>query len=421
MARKKKNPVKRKKGAKAARRKAPTGVKPAIPFQSMSGDRFEALVILLLTHEVRRVGLSDGALDSFVAGNKGDGGVDAFLKSAPPRPSHFLPGRKTVFQFKLSCPKAASLLAELKKQARAQRLLSAGADYVLVTGSDVPPDEIEPLLNEGLRALVPSWSGQAQVWPANRVRQACLRNSATWNLVVDPKFSAHLSTWEEWSRDPRLDASAFRWSPDQARRQILESFYAEQSERRSWRIIGAPGVGKSRLVLEATRHLSDSVLVATSFTSDLIHLMRDLNVGWVVVDECTDEQHEALVALAAGTDTRIITMGRDTQPSASASEFLRLPVMAWKETVQLVPRSVTDLELRDTIARKAGGYPKLLRLSTSKRSSVGLFRASQRPPKSSRSRPRSTSPPWRSTEPESSCSTRACWERSVMARAHLTT
>lgn len=128
-------------------------------FAAMGGEQFATAVEELLRCEAREADLPVDRLVFYLAGNRGDGGVDAFLSEGAPRDSQLLQ-RPTVFQFKKSCPKASEVRKELKK-GRARSLLQAGANYVLVVGADVPSEERAAALAEWLRKELPGWPGHA--------------------------------------------------------------------------------------------------------------------------------------------------------------------------------------------------------------------------------------------------------------------
>lgn len=147
---------------KAARR-SPAGWRASravSPFDGREPGQFASDMKDLLYAALSTAGFAPDRLSSFVADNRSDGGVDAYLDGVPLRPSTLLPG-PMVFQFKRSCPSESKLIAELNApaQERARRLLEAGADYALLVGADVRPESIGLALTRRIGALVAGWRG----------------------------------------------------------------------------------------------------------------------------------------------------------------------------------------------------------------------------------------------------------------------
>ncbi|MFZ5439170.1 MAG: hypothetical protein ACOZQL_04135 [Myxococcota bacterium] len=350
-----------KKGGTGRRRRASAGWKAATasePFAGKSGEEFQEAVTDLLFTELNASGLTVGRLNAYVASNKGDGGVDAFLEHAPPHPSRLLTG-PAVYQFKRACPAPAKLFAELQTpaQQRARELLATGADYILLVGADVPTEHIARVLRQRLKRLIPGWRGQAKVVGARELLDCFRCSTGTWRRFTPGLQATTVHTWDDWA--PRFDTRVFHWVPDEARRRLLAAFQEERvGSRRAWRFVGPPGVGKSRFVLELTRELAQQVLIADRWSPSLVELAR-LRVGWLVVDECTTEKHLELIELLRPTQVRLITIGRDDR--TDAVETARLAPLEPADALHLVPEEL-PLQVRQLIAERSGGYPKLLRL-----------------------------------------------------------
>ncbi len=337
------------------------GVSPT--FKDFSGDDFAQLVKDLLWSERFEAGLRPEELEAFDAGNKGDGGVDALLHRTPPAPTQHLRDGPCVFQFKRSSPSEAKWRSELQRpaQCRALDLLRAGASYTLVVGADIEREKIEAGLANAIKRLVPRWTGRAVVWNAEELKRWLCSNMATWGRVTRSAALLGLSPWEQWSREPRFDAAGLPWTPDERRAEALRVFAEEAhnpSGRRVWRFKGPPGIGKSRLVLEATRDLP-GVHVAKRYSPELLGLDK-VSSGWLVVDECDDDQHTDLVRLFERSKVRLVTIGRDTARSPHSDEVW-LGALDDEACMKLLPSGL-PVELRQLLVKQAGGYPKLLRL-----------------------------------------------------------
>ncbi len=313
----------------------------------------------LLQAEALTAGIPPGVGGlSFPTDNQGDGGVDALVDVEPATPTRFL-SRRTVFQAKKTLNLAA-LSRQLRKQAYAKKLLRGGAAYCLVVAQPVKPADARRLsatLEKVLGKWVPSelyGLEQLGAW-LGQYRQL---------ITSVPGLSQaghHLIRFEDWeSRFQPL----MPWTADSARTNAVQRV-AQLRQGSVLRISGAPGVGKTRLVLESLRSRAAIVAYVSEYVPEIMGLVAsDSPVrGVLVVDECSRTEHERLKKLLASGVT-LITIGCEEELSTlPAADELRLGPLEQRAMQQLATSlPALDLSSRLELAPRSGGYPKYLSL-----------------------------------------------------------
>ena len=315
----------------------------------------------MLEAEGAHVGLSPGLEGlSFRVDGRGDGGIDALVASEPDRPSQLIPAR-WVFQAKTSLD-LSKLKSQLKgkAQARARKLLRAGGGYTLVVNAHLNAEETVAQLNALLKAVV-----------GRRVKARVIAREhlASW-LVQHPQLVSlvpgltdvgrHLRDFHQW--DSSL-GGRLPWTPDDARSAASRRI-AQLPAGSICRVLGAAGVGKSRLVLEALRARAQQVSYLPVYRDEAESLVgRDAPMkGVLVVDECSTEQHERLSRLHSG-ELILITVGVDDDRTLSRrdEELLVMPLTssAMRSLADCATAHV-DRETKLELASLSGGYPKYL-------------------------------------------------------------
>ncbi len=317
----------------------------------------------LLEAEAAQVGLSTGAEGlSFSTDQRGDGGIDALIASHPDNPSAVIPG-PWVFQAKTSL-NLTKLKSELKgkSQARAQKLLRSGAGYTLVVNAHVNAEEALPKLKAVLKAVV-GRPVKAQLIAREHLASWLVQHPQLVSLVPGltdvGRFLCDFSQWEA-SLGGNLP-----WTPDEART-AASGRIGRLPRGALCRVLGASGVGKSRLVLEALRSRAPQVSYLPVYRDEAESLVsRDAPVkGVLVVDECSTEQHERLSRLHSA-DLVLITIGVDDDRTLSRPDREILLTPLTDSAMRSLAERATSRVHRDTkleLASLSGGYPKYLDL-----------------------------------------------------------
>lgn len=289
----------------------------------------------------------------------GDGGIDgwAYWIDGPERTVRF-PGRSVGFQSKATTISAAGCASEIKNKdgtlkSEVRRVFELGGAYVLFLGSDCVQRSKTPRIKAIKEAVAEASvvKGGAAL-EAENVFIYDASDIASWTNTYPAaiasvfhclnKAGAGALCWRELSGYPDFE-NAFVGG-DERRSQALESLRTSATEERGiTRLMGMPGLGKSRLVFEAFRPPVDPRLapaqatLASSFcylsaastdgTEDIVKAWRrSRRVGTVIVDDCPLDLHEALSNEVRHAESRLslITIGNDLDQSAYAGTSTRL-------------------------------------------------------------------------------------------------
>jgi hypothetical protein len=338
-------------------------------FQSLSGDTFAQAIQALLEAELTRIGIGLDKLQEVLTNtSKADGGIDAYIAVSPTSTSGFLGKQPEVFQFKRSCPSPTDLLKELKTQQRARERLKSGDGYVLVVGADLT-DATERCSEIGrlIKELEPN-VGDVRLFHAGSLKLWFRRHPSCWHHIPSLRSAAdHLIPWSDWANSPQQHVADFPWTADEARNTAIQTLIGRVRQGEHVHVSGAPGVGKTRLVLEALRDMRGSVVYSGQYHQSLNALgqARDL-FGALVVDECTPEQAANLVRVIGNSGLIIVTIGASNFRRASHGPNViwlePLPAAEQAQLAECVVSSTVPSEQRRELARRSGGYPKLIRL-----------------------------------------------------------
>jgi hypothetical protein len=330
----------------------------------------------------------------------GDGGIDGWACWADgPEKTVKFPCRAVGFQSKATTISAAGCATEVKNRdgtlkSEVRRVFELGGAYVLFLGRDCVQRSKIPRIKAIKDAVAEaSVVNGGTVLEAENVFIYDASDIASWTNTYPAaiasvfyclnKAGAGALCWRELSGYPDFE-NAFVGG-DERRSQALESLRTSATEERGiTRLMGMPGLGKSRLVFEAFRPPIDPNLapeqatLANSFcylsaastddTEDIVKAWRrSKRIGTVVVDDCPLDLHEALSNEVRHAESRLslITIGNDLDQSAYAGTSTRLlkiePVNA--ELIQALLDATfptLSLETRTFIAHEwAQGFPQM--------------------------------------------------------------
>lgn len=328
-----------------------------------------------------------------------DGGIDGLVEwDEGPDKTDYLPGRVVGFQAKATDMSAAACTAEVRRKegtlkSQVRSVLEGGGLYVLFLARDCVGDSRDERINALRRGIEEAVLGEGEkaLAASDRIYIYDATDIAGWVNNYPAAITAvnwylrkqHLGvrTWEEMS-EYRKWANPYV-SADEARDRAIDSLRnASSSPQSVVRVVGASGLGKTRLVLEAFRPPEDPASdssqsrVASGFCyvsaaehqgvdQLLIDWRRRGRRGVVVVDDCTFELHERLSEEVTRADSKLalITIGNDRDPTAYAGTDTKL--IAVNETSNEAIASLLDAAFpqvspddRSFIANElAQGYP----------------------------------------------------------------
>lgn len=205
-----------------------------------------------------------------------DGGIDAEINSPPklvvPTDCVFRPGL-TGFQIKSGTSFKPWTIGAIRSElldskgtlhSELDRLFRRRGCYTLLcTGHDLTPKQRNSARHQIVTVLAKTGLGvgqkQIEVLGASQVAEFAERYPGVASLLMnDPIQEAWVL--EDWQRDAHM-ANAFEASPEQA--QIIERIRAGLTgESKHIRVLGEPGLGKTRIVLESVKdpNLAPSIL-----------------------------------------------------------------------------------------------------------------------------------------------------------------
>ena len=299
-----------------------------------------------------------------------DGGEDAHIRwEDGPSRTDYLPGRYTQFQIKsgeLTVAKAGKevLTKDGHIKPMVREALEAGAHYVLLCSSSLTSQKarnIATKLCDSIRAnglpIDPSRihvrdGDQVAAWlshyPANVVK---LKERTRPNSI------GPFRSWDQWaSREEHILSPLV----DDARLPALHARLLEDLVQPGAfvRVLGAAGVGKSRLVLECLRSsdakgfpMADFVLYADQSEVEqtaicgAVRMLADTGASAIiVVDDCPQETHQRLVGMVTAPSSRLLLLTIDNREEYSASAYDN-SVVHVDQAPPEVTESIIDREL----------------------------------------------------------------------------
>lgn len=349
----------------------------AADVEALAPADFAALINHLVRLEARQQDIP-AVPDTTMRINDADGGIDGMLSwRHGPKRTRRLPAREFVWQSKSGKRLAPSDLvremmrrdgAELKPRIR--EVLAAGGAYVVFSALDMTADQkltrvhamkaaarpqledIDPLISIVAADEIAAWAAE-DLWSRTFLIRAAGR-----------EHTSLLATFDEWASQPGFD-NPYVWND--VTEGIAERIRdAAKKPGSVFRLNGAPGLGKTRLVLEALRSLSEDgfgiVYFDARYTGSGLQLLssipdwRRLGVGGIiVVDDCELNLHNQVSKAIVGTGMSAITI--DFHPELLVDATLR---QTSSETINKIVQGFTpapSVQNALRIVEYAQGWP----------------------------------------------------------------
>ncbi len=282
------------------------------------GTRFTEFTNKLLMSEAQASNLRGFQVGVNFNETAPDGGVDATTTDA--QETDWFPSGTTAWQFKRSQFTEAQCIAELAGATRAHQILREGGNYVLIIADILPPRNVEVRRRKLAEKAIEI--GLIDSDDPNRIRMYDSNLIANWasshiTLALSPltggpgTIGMGLSTWRT------LRPNDFFWVEDDNRGVTIENLRSNLlSDEVVFRIEGSPGLGRTRLALEALDddrfrnlvfYISDPREINEELFAYLAHPERTVIL---VIDECSRDQHSSFSSrLRSGMKTKLITIG----------------------------------------------------------------------------------------------------------------
>lgn len=327
---------------------------------AMKSNEAVDLIRELIYADAAASGIPYDKIDVPTAITSPDGGVDGVVRGAPKGGKHGIVKKGlTCYQIKSGKFRLSNIEKVLRNGGKLKDRIKScldrnGALIVAFTGWDGPDptdNETENRIIQHLKDIDPRYAGASvEVWRQNTI-VGFLRNFPSLRLKVRGMENAGFLHHEEWSEQTEMRRK-FRRGKKQEE-QIGE---IRHKLRRSGplhiRISGAPGIGKTRLIREATdtddlRPLvvyvdNPSVLTGQGFLTSLGR-SDDKSEIILVVDECNfGIQADLWDKLGRKKGVRLITIFNDPKEPTGTTEYLEVEGLDSAEMAQILQEHVAD-------------------------------------------------------------------------------
>ena len=331
------------------------------------GNGFTDAVNQLLRTEATAIEMAGSSLVLNRMETIPDGGVDAEITDAPAG-GEWIPEGDSVWQFKRSNLYPKECAEEFGRAGWAQQKVRAGSAYVMVLGVSLSPELLErrrvAILKKGEELGLNIGGDWLSVRDANALARwiSLYPSLAVSRVMGGPGSSAtDFATWAD-SRLGRME-----WVPDEARQDAIRAIRSTLSRPANvdLRVEGTPGVGKSRLVLEALRDGGLAPLVAyiadeAEMTGEMFHhLVGSGRCVVLVVDRCPADRHGSLAERLPNDSTiKLVTIG--PVGYAVARRRYMVKPMPSEAIDKVVSQSFSGLSTEDRrlVVDNSAGYPQ---------------------------------------------------------------
>ena len=306
--------------------------------ESLSAVQLTRLLAKLLHSEAQAHGIPKRSVEVGININSSDDGEDGRIQwKDGPNKTDFLPSRFVQFQCKATKmgPKkcAKELVGKNKKiKPMVDRGLSSGSTYILFTNQALNrklKNRRVDAMRKKLIELDRPYAETAgfEIYDASSI-QAWVNCHfpvivAVLNWCNRP-FLPNLITWEQWGRYP--DLQQFEYVEDEDRQRSLKDVRELLAEERTCaRIVGLPGLGKTRMAFELCRdgkgdRFSDKVVYYDAAFDNgnvvrLVHhcITRELQ-GILIIDNCGLKLHRELKRQIENQASRLSLLTLDYNP-----------------------------------------------------------------------------------------------------------
>ena len=340
----------------------------------------------LLWAEARRLGIGLSQINVSSRINVPDGGVDATVDAdLPAAGSDIIKSGQTCYQIKSGQTFKPWQQSVIRKElfgsgtpARQnpgegiRAFLDADGTYVLVcTGIDLVDSERRDArnhLNEYLKGCgYPN--PQVEVWSQNNLI-GFLQRFPSLSLQVNGRGGTRFQTHQSWSQNGDMWVE---FVPGQAQEDLISQIrdnLRQNDDTVHLRVLGEPGIGKTRLVFEATRaeDLTPLVIYCTAarFRNSVLmnELLRDDNhfAAVLVIDECDWSSSSNIwnELIHRGARLKLVTISNDYETRAGGITYHDTPPLDNEQIRRIIQKymSISDFQA-DRWAELCSGSPRV--------------------------------------------------------------
>lgn len=332
----------------------------------------------LLWAEASFLGLGKNLINVPSAIYTADGGIDAEVRNVPGgKRQGIIKSGLTRYQvktgdFNLSQDKYIDdILFQPKSKELKPRVKSCldqkGIFVIVLFGWDNPEtadDQLKKKLIDKLAVVDDGYKDASiEVWRQNNLI-GFLKDFPALALRLTGRQSARFETHQQWSR--QMEGSFEVGGSQQKILADIRTILRESNIPTHIRIIGEAGIGKTRLVLEATNteDLIPLIIYSTAHNfrdSDLMtQLLRSNFSAILVLDECDYDTSSYLWNKFKyhSSDIKLITIYNEDE-NASGITYIELPPLAEKHISQIIQTYKIPKEQADKWARECSGSPRV--------------------------------------------------------------
>lgn len=329
----------------------------------------------LLRAEADSLGILPSDVDTTLRTTDPDGGVDAAVTAPDSLVERWIPVGRSVWQFKASDLASSKKLREEFNKPGVQAALERGGGYRLIIGEELTPIKVDnrrKWLSECLKERGLNLE-QGKILFAPQIAQWASEHLAIAQLPYFRRPLGDLTRFDEWAKR-RIHQVPF--CEDTERHKIIATIrdiLSGQNKLNHLRIEGRPGVGKTRLALEAFRSpgLRERVLYASNpdeIPQGLFAWIRANHYvrAILIVDECDADRADRMAHHAdeCGGRVVVLTIGQGGALAVTTDfpeGIFPLEILSDQKIEEIVAKvspSLPDEAIR-FVVRMASGYVKL--------------------------------------------------------------
>ena len=349
--------------------------------QSTAVDFFRRL----LWAEVRRLGIELSKIHVSSWGNVADGGVDATVDDTQIAKGYgIIEQGKTCYQIKSGSTfkpwEPAQIKNELFKGTPDRRnlgesiraCLDADGTYILVcTGIDpVEPQRQKILSNiEEYLKQCDYPQPKVEVFTQNTLR-GFLESFPSLALWINGNARTIFQTHQSWSEDATMQVSFVSGKSQNDQISEIQEKLRQNNDTIHVRVLGEPGIGKTKLVLETTKKEDLAPLViyctASQFQDSILmnEILRDDNSfsAILIIDECNQDSRSYIwnKLRHRGSRIKLITIHHDYEEKSGGIDYYDAPPLDNEQICSIVQSyiSVPDAEV-NRWAELCSGSPRV--------------------------------------------------------------
>ena len=315
--------------------------------------------------------------------NVPDGGVDGVVvKNKTSTTSGLIKTEQTSYQIKAGGTFKPWQESEIKKELFGTKTperqylgesiracLDAGGNYVLVcTGIDLVEPQRRNALNHIKNYLEQCGYSNPKfnVWSQNTLC-GFLKVFPSLALWVTRRDNAQFQTHSSWAEDDDMQAQFVHGQSQDNSIAIIQNELRQDNDTVHLRVLGEPGIGKTKLVLEATRTDDLSPLViycsASQFRDSPLmdQLLRDDNQfsAILVIDECDTDSRSYIwnKLMHRGPRIKLITIYNDYEEKSRGITYHDTPRLDNEQISTIIQDNNIPKDQADRWAEFCGGSP----------------------------------------------------------------